>query len=1013
MGNKPAAKVYKNKTTLSSSTNVHGEEIIQNATRMWQLTFDAIPDMVSIQDKDFRLININKAYKENFNISEDDIKEKKCFEIFHRSNCPAGNCPHKKMLESKQIVREEIYEARLGAYFEVITSPLLADNGELIGSVHVAKDITAKKEIQEAHRKNEDLLRKIAENFPNSYLSIIEKDYTVSFSSGQEFKKQNLDPEMFTGLSVEEIFVDDNELILDEYRKTFNGEERSFEIFINNQYQLYRTVPLISKDGSINRILAFAENITERKLAEKKLYESEERFRTLTEALPHIVWSADKNGKIDFYNKKAYEFRGLKAGDIEKMNWENIIHLDDYKETFEKWNDAVANGKILRFEQRLKRADGEYRWHLIRGVPMTDSSGDIMRWIGTATDIHEQKSLEEILEKRVSEQTNEISKANKYNRGLLEANLDSLVTIGPNGKITDANRAAEMIRGVKRNKIIGTDFSLYFTDPDRARDAYLKTFSEGIIKDFPLTIKHVSGKTTEVLYNASVYRNESGQVMGVFAAARDVTELRKAEMNLRIQADRYNTMLSTTPDGFWLVDKSGKMLDVNDIYLKMSGYSREEFLKFSIPDIEMLESPEETSKHINQIFPTGFDRFETKHRRKDGSLFDVEISVSYLESSDQFICFIRDITEKKEAELNLERERKRFNDVLDMLPAFVVLLTPDYYIRHSNRFFVNRFGVDSGKHCYEFLNHLAEPCLNCNTPRVIKNKHSFEWEWIGPDGRNYYIYDYPFTDVDGTDLVLEMGIDITEMKKAEKEIIKLNVELEKRVQQRTAELRFANQELEAFSYSVSHDLRTPLSAIDGFSKILHKDLSKQLTDEYKDYLNRIIYASDKMSKLISGLLNLSRISRVELKLKKVRLDLIANEILNRLVKSEPSRKVIVEVQPDIFIQADSEFVTILMDNLINNAWKFTRYTRKAKIEVGTIEKNGDIICFVKDNGAGFNMKESEKVFIPFERLHDQKKFEGSGIGLAIVKRIISKHGGRIWAESEIGRGTAFFFLIPG
>ena len=273
------------------------------------------------------------------------------------------------MLESKQIVREEIYEARLGAYFEVITSPLLADNGELIGSVHVAKDITAKKEIQEAHRKNEDLLRKIAENFPNSYLSIIEKDYTVSFSSGQEFKKQNLDPEMFTGLSVEEIFVDDNELILDEYRKTFNGEERSFEIFINNQYQLYRTIPLISKEGSINRILAFAENITERKLAEKKLYESEERFRTLTEALPHIVWSADKNGKIDFYNKKAYEFRRLKAGDIEKMNWENIIHLDDYKETFEKWNDAVANGKILRFEQRLKRADGEYRWHLIRGVP--------------------------------------------------------------------------------------------------------------------------------------------------------------------------------------------------------------------------------------------------------------------------------------------------------------------------------------------------------------------------------------------------------------------------------------------------------------------------------------------------------------------------------------------------------------------------------------------------------------------------------------------------------------------
>jgi signal transduction histidine kinase len=445
----------------------------------------------------------------------------------------------------------------------------------------------------------------------------------------------------------------------------------------------------------------------------------------------------------------------------------------------------------------------------------------------------------------------------------------------------------------------------------------------------------------------------------------------------------------------------------------MSGYSREEFLRISVPDIEMIETPEETEKHIKEIFPSGFDRFETKHRKKDGSIFDVEVSASYLKSTNQFIVFIRDITEKKKAEEKLENERKRFNDVLEMLPAFVVLLTPDYYVRHSNRFFTNRFGIDKGKHCYEFLNNRNEPCENCMTYKVLNNDKHLEWEWKGPDGRDYYIYDFPFRDVDGTDLILKMGIDITEMKRAEQQIIKLNEDLEKRVQLRTAELVLANKELEAFSYSVSHDLRTPLSAIDGFSRILQRDLTDQLNDEYKEYLNRIITAAGKMSGLITGLLNLSRISGVELKSSEVRLDLIATEIVNRLKKSEPSRKITVTIQPEIIVNADSEFVTIVMENLINNAWKFTRYKKEAKINIGKKTQSGSTIYFVKDNGIGFDMKDSEKLFTPFQRLHDCKKFEGSGIGLATVNRIIAKHGGKVWAESEKDKGTSFYFLIPG
>ena len=990
----------------------HKEEKILNNSKFLQSAFDSIPDMVSIQDKDFRLVSINKAYEKTFNVSLDEMKGKKCFEIVHHSNCPVGNCPHRKTMETKQVVREEIYEPRLGIHFDITTSPLIDEHGELFGSVHVAKDITAKKEIQEALRNSEALLRKIAENIPNSYLSIIEKDMTVSFSSGQEFIKQNLDPESFYGLSVEKIFLDNSTLILEEYRKTFDGEERSFELFTNSQHQLYRTVPLVSDDGSINRILAVVENITERKVAEDKLKESEELFRTLTQTMPHIVWSADKEGTLDFFNEKAYEFTGLIKSSIDNLDWNSIIHPDDYKRTTANWIDAIKTGKIFRTEQRLKRANGEYRWHLAISKPVLDSSGNIIRWIGTATDIHEQKSMEEVLERLLDEQTREIREVSEYNRNLFEVSLDSLIIIDLDGKITDVNKSTELMSGLKRNKLIGTNFPFYFTEPEKAREAFLKTLSNGTIKDSSLTIKHVSGKMTDVLYNASVIRNGEGEVQRVFIAMHDISEIKLAQRNFRIQADRYQTMLSTVPDGYWVVDKMGKILDVNDNYLKMSGYTREEFLNFSITDVEVLETSEETTNHLRKIFPTGFDRFETKHKRKDGSVFDVEISASYENTTGQFITFVRDITERKNAREILEKERKRFNDVLEMLPAFVVLLTTDYEVRHSNSFFNNRFGGIKGKHCYATLNNLTEPCDSCKTYEVLNTNQPIEWEWIGPDERNYYIYDFPFKDVDGTDLILKMGVDITELKKAEKEINKLNEELEKRVQQRTAELQLANQELEAFSYSVSHDLRTPLSAVDGFSKILKRDLSDQLNDEYRDYLNRIISASDKMSNLISGLLNLSKISRSELQLKDVRIDLIANEIINRLKKSEPSRVVKISVQSNIVVCADIDLFTVVLENLINNAWKFTRYTKKAEIEIGTTNQNDNTICFIRDNGIGFDMKDYEKLFGPFQRLHDHKKFEGHGIGLATVKRIVAKHGGRIWAESKIGKGTSFYFLIP-
>jgi len=1007
---------YGIKSIRLQKIHLEAQEKIERAAKLWQITFDSIPDMVSIQDKDFRLVNVNKAYERTFNFPPDYLIGKKCYEIVHKSDCPVENCPLQKTLETKQITAEEIFEPRLGIYFEVITSPLFDENGELFGSFHVAKDITERKNFQEALRKSENRYHGLVETAPDPL--IVDRNNKIIYlnPSAREFLGISLDEEITGKLTSEVVGSEYYSLINDWINIVLNGDG----------FQAKET-KIVRPDGSIRHceisasrfedaegaaVQVILHDITNRKLAEQKLQESEAQFRILTEAMPQIVWSADKSGKADFYNRQIYDFSGIDKDKADKIDWALTIHPGDISEFRTKWSEAVESGKIFSMEQRLRRADGQYRWHLTRGVPVLNSSGDIIRWIGTATDIHEQKTIEETLKKRVNQQTEELRKTNAYNRNLLEVSPDALFTFGPDGKFTDVNKAAEAITGLERDKLIGTDFSSYFTEPNKALECYHKVFSQGTIRDFPLTIKHVSGKTYDVLYNASVYRNEEGRVQGVFADARDISEIKKAEADINLHAERYKAILSATPDGFWIVDKSGGFLDVNDVYLKMSGYSYEEFMSLSLSDIEALETAEETTQHINKFLEVDFDRFETKHKRKDGSIFEVELSASYWKIKDQSLCFVRDITKRKKTEAIIAAERKRFNDVLEMLPAYVVLLTPDHRVRHSNRFFNERFGEDRGRCCFEFLFDLDKPCEGCKTFEVFKEKKAIEWEWTGPDGSNYYIYDFPFSDVDGTDLVMEMCSDISELKRAEQRIRQLNEELEKRVQLRTAELQFANQELESFSYSVSHDLRTPLSVIDGFSKILYKDLFDKLDDEYKNYLNRIISASGKMSALITGLLNLSRISRAKLQLKDVRLDLIATDIITWLFKSEPYRKISINIKPGITAYADPEFINIVLENLINNAWKFTRFTQSAEIQIGSKKQNGEVIFFVRDNGAGFNMKDSDKLFNPFQRLHDRKLYEGTGIGLATVKRIISKHGGKIWVESEPGSGTTFYFQIP-
>ncbi len=266
--------------------------------------------------------------------------------------------------------------------------------------------------------------------------------------------------------------------------------------------------------------------------------------------------------------------------------------------------------------------------------------------------------------------------------------------------------------------------------------------------------------------------------------------------------------------------------------------------------------------------------------------------------------------------------------------------------------------------------------------------------------------------VDGfNDMLDEIGKGRAEIEHGRDELRKLNEQLERRVVERTAQLEAANKELEAFSYSVSHDLRAPLRSIDGFSRVLLDEHSATLNADGRDSLERVRRAAQRMGMLIDDLLKLARVTRVEPNREEVDLSMLGREIAVALQNQDPDRRAQIVVAPGLRAHADARLLRIALENLLGNAWKFTGQRKEARIELG-MTTNSAPVYFVRDNGAGFDMAYANKLFAPFQRLHSVEEFPGTGIGLATVQRIISKHGGRIWAESAVDKGTAFFFTLP-
>jgi PAS domain S-box-containing protein len=376
----------------------------------------------------------------------------------------------------------------------------------------------------------------------------------------------------------------------------------------------------------------------------------------------------------------------------------------------------------------------------------------------------------------------------------------------------------------------------------------------------------------------------------------------------------------------------------------------------------------------------------------------------------------------RQSEAALQESERFLNNIIEHIPNMVFVKDAvDLRFIRFNRGGEKLLGLKReeiyGKNDHDFLSKEVADFFRQKDLEVLQLKQLVDIPEESLETRNMGIrtlhtQKIPILDEAGNPKYL-LGIseDITERKQAEDKIRQLNAELEQRVDQRTAQLELTNRELESFAYSISHDLRAPLRAMEGFSQILMEEFGPTLGEHGLHYLNRIRFNVVRMANLIDDLLNLSRITRSELTRRQIDLCILANGVLKELKESQPERQVEFILPSQLIIEADPGLIEVVLSNLLRNAWKYTRRCRLAVIEFGCQDENGKGVYFVRDNGVGFDMTYSHKLFKPFQRLHSAEDFEGTGVGLAMVQRIIQRHGGHVWAEGAIDQGATFYFTL--
>lgn len=796
---------------------------------------------------------------------------------------------------------------------------------------------------------------------------------------------------------------------------------RNVEYRVQHRDGTWRTVEdrstlIPDATGMPVRIIGCTIDVTQRRRTEENLKRSESRYRFLTDVLPQVFWTTDTLGRPNWFNRRWYEYTGVTEEEAMQNGGIDLIHPEDVDPLMRRWAECSASLEPFEAEYRIKRHDGVYRWHFCRVIPETSPDGELLEWVGSATDIHETHVAREAL--ALSEHRFRVALGNDQITAFhQDRDLKYVWIHNPKGF------PVEQVLGKTDHELIGGRAADELTDLKRTVMETGQPIRRQVHIDLP---------NAPMWFDILVepYRDQKGAIDGITAASIDITERKLAEEAIRSREQFLRSVMDTLYTFVGVLHPDGRMIAANQAALALRGMKLEDVadrLFWETPWVEGLPNSAEALKDSVARAAAGeVVRFDLEVRGPDNVVFLVDYTIGPMRDEHGRITHLIpsgiDVTFRRHTEdaLRASEERLRLaTDAAEIGLWFVDLRTGELSWNSHFRRILGQ-PPDGPNISMEESFALVHPedrervseavvrCLEAGEElnieyRIVRPDR--EERWLAVRGRSS-------GDASGRTRMLGTAIDVTERKHAEGRLREMNQGLEEMVAERTIELEAANRELEAFCYSVSHDLRAPLRSIDGFSFALLEDYGERIGSEGHDYLMRVRTASKRMDELISSLLTLSRITRAELKRERVDLSELAESVFRELRATEPDREVDTVVQPGLIAHADPRLARIALDNLLRNAWKFTGPVEKPRIEFGAdgTSEHGPAF-FVQDNGVGFDPEYSKKLFQPFERLHSPSEFPGSGIGLATVQRIVRKHGGNVWATGAVGQGARFLFTL--
>jgi PAS domain S-box-containing protein len=720
----------------------------------------------------------------------------------------------------------------------------------------------------------------------------------------------------------------------------------------------------------------------QRKRAVEQLRDTEQRFAAFMLNLPAAAWMKDSQGRYVYANAEAERVFSMPLTALLGKTDDEIFPPITARQFRENDQRALAEGVTIQTTEVLRQADGIDHHSIVNKFALAGPNGKPVYVAGVALDITERKRMEAELEHFAS-------------FPLIDPT--PIMEMDSDGRVIFCNRAAEKMLG-NVNCLDSSNPLIPANLPDIFRDLHQEK-----VRQYRRTVE-----VGDLVFDEMIYLAPQFNSVRIFAI--DITERRRLEED----RSRLAAIVESSDDAIIAKTLDGVIVDWNKGAERLYGYTAAEIKGRHISTLIPVDRVDEASRILEKIARgENVEPFETAGVAKDGRQIPVLLAISPIKDSSGRITgaatIVHDITERKRAEQELRETEQKLRNIVEHSTNLFYMHGTDHvltYVSPQSRQF---FDCEPEEALVRWTDLITDNPVNIlaieATQRAIdtgERQPPYQVESIGRTGRKVWVEVHEAPIIEGGRTVAIVGslTDITERKQAEEKIEELNTNL-----------ALANRALEAFNYTVAHDLRKPLTIVNGYCQALKELCGEQLDVHCRAYLQEAYDGTLRMNRLIDALLNFSRMAHVELRREKVDLSGMAQVVAAELSLAEPGRRVDFRIADGVSADGDAALLRVVLENLIGNAWKYTGTRDKGIIEFGTTEVDGKPAFFVRDNGAGFDMADADKIFVPFQRLPGAAEFRGHGIGLATVERIISRHGGRVWTEAKPGEGATFYFTL--